>query len=264
VQYNFGDQLDYKDKKRILILGAGCSLDLFWHSDEQNLFTDTESIIIATNGIISLTIPDIQVCGDPHAIKYWSKHKNNARSVLWMSRQKVISEFRRHKLNFLCSVDIMTRKYTGTGAEAFNIAYYIWYNNKSISDIYYSGFDFSDIQIKTHKNTYNNNEAIGAVKARQIRMKAQSRYCYASCSEVMPYQESIHAPDKWWDKQYLCLRTFNPCYGAQMKSLSNFKMDTKFLKVLRCRSVLNVNFLNKNKPDYNYKVATQKGILSGS
>jgi len=254
--FEFSEMLPIPDLNRILVLGGGVSLDLYFRDLEKKPNREN-TIIIACNGSISLCKPTYQVCGDPHAITFWSKHKNND-GVTWIARPntKLYAEL---GLPYVEGDSLLDRTYTGTGSEALNLAYYIS-RFQNIESIEYVGFDFTDLVIPKYKKTDLEVKAGRVAKQRILDMQTKARFNYAAVSEVMPYQESIHAPKGWWKMNFTPKQTFHPCYRRQLKSIALLNFDEEFTDKLQCRSLLDVTRLKPNRTDCNYDEAVANGF----
>jgi hypothetical protein len=261
--YDFGNGLNIDKKfKSIYIFGGGISIDLFFNSNESKELSRDNAVIITCNGSISLLKPTIQICGDKHAIPYWAEHKNNDSKVIWIARPGV-KVYNDCPVSYIKASQLIKRKYVGTGVEAFNIAYYIWHYH-DIDSIYYIGYDFSDL-IVHHSHMKQIEPPTGltdGTKKTFKKMGKDKRKCYAARSEVMDYQLPLRAPKNWWNKRYMIKQTMNQCYVRQLKGLGLFVYDQKFMKILKCRSLLNIEGLNSQAHDGGYDRAIKMGYYN--
>jgi hypothetical protein len=257
MQMSIGSPLPIPELDSVVILGAGVSID-FYLRDRQTPLDRKKEIIITCNGSISITKPTYQICGDPHAIKHWSQHKNHDESVWWIARpgQALYKELH---IPHVISNTLIEREYTGTGAEALNIAFYLTKMRPSIQTVTYTGLEGLDIVLQ--KPAAKGEIQAGRVAKQRIEdMNKENRYCYCVATEVMPYQESIHAPDGWWDMKPKLKLTLNSCYLRQLKSFSRVGLDPEFKSKLVCRSLIDITHLNPRKPDCGIEMALREGF----
>lgn len=243
----------------IYILGGGVSNDLFFDHDEGRDLTREKGIIITCNGSISQVVPHYQICGDPHAVVYWKDHKNNHRDVIWIAKPKV-DLYVKHGINHIRHEDLFNGKYVGTGYEAFAIAYYIqkYYD---IKNIYYVGFDFSDLILPKKSRAVNAtpDKAVGHVMRQRIEdMRDRHKYGYPNRGEVMPYQKSLKAPKNWWQREYKISPSQVTVYKTHLQAITLLLMDDRFSDKLRCRSFVDVSHANYHKPNLGYENAVKK------
>lgn len=251
------DAIPIDSRENIYILGGGVSLDLF----NRAKIDPAKDITITCNGAISYLpfAPDFQVCGDKHALDYWSKHKNAG--CLWVARGNRIAQVSGLGLRFVNSAALFKGEYTGTGAHAFHLAYYINHYSTSIKNIYYIGFDFTDVKIPTAKTVTALPKA-GAKTAERIKYSNNNKlFMYASSCEVMPYQLGIQVPKKWYKMQYTLQHSYNKCYQSQLKSLAALGKSTEsFASKLRCLSLLDIKYLDSTRYQSGYMNAIRHGV----
>lgn len=248
----------------IYVLGGGISLDLF---DFKKINRATD-IVIATNSAISLITPTYQVCGDPHAIKYWGGSKYNKDGVIWVANPSRLGEYAHLSNKYISSADLFRApKGYGTGLSAIYLAYYInQYAGKQIQSIYYIGYDYAALYLPGYEPKPQTGEGLERfTKTRYLashRSYVEKRlFNYAAKLRLMPYQRPLQAPAGWQAMDHKVRRTESPLYKSQFASLvALLSRDRGFRGKLRCLSGIDITRLT-DKTNHGYKDAFKNGVF---
>jgi hypothetical protein len=239
-------------KSEIWIIGGGPSLDLL----DKSTIDRSKAIVITQNGTIQYLKPDYHVCNDTHAVYRWSKHKW-AKDCIWIDRYDRAKIMDECGVKHVLATNLYERTYTGTGAEAVNLAYWIWYNHREIQAVHYVGMDCSEV-ILPNQRTKHPIQDMGWNKThrRIVDAVGKCHYVYPACLPVFPYQKPIQLPKGWQEREHRIEWSVNQCYRAQLISIARIaKGDQRFGNLLQSHSFLDFNRLNPARRDAGYQGA---------